>query len=85
MSALSAESLVLPNIINKCLDLRSLTSAKDVIFPKIIHEDLWLFNLKTTEGLIIPQNFNCINLFSTYITMQDLIDKSMENKDEYRK
>jgi len=59
--------------------LGSLTSAKGLTLPKSVDSSVFLDRLTTTNGLIVPKNFHYGALVSDYISMDDLISKSLEN------
>ena len=52
---ISAEGLILPEIIIGDLDLSGLTSAADLKLPKSVKGDLDLSSLTSAEGLILPE------------------------------
>ena len=58
--------------------LERLKEAEGLTLPSRIGGYLYLRSLTSAEGLIVTKNFKCIDLFS-HITMQDLINKSLEN------
>ena len=82
---ISAEGLILPETINGDLDLKGLVSAEDLNLPKTINGSLNLNSLVSAKGLIVPKGFSCSNVSSPYFTIQDLIDKSLEQKNEKEK
>jgi len=55
---MSAEGLVLPNIINGYLGLGRLTSAEGLELPNTIGGDLDLGSLTSAEGLVLPDTIN---------------------------
>lgn len=60
--------------------LERLKEAEGLTLPSLIGGYLYLRSLTSAEGLVVTKNFECKKLFSyTYITMQDLINKSLEN------
>ena len=75
----NAKGLVLPQNIGCTLNLSDLTSAEGLVLPKNIGINLFLDNLKSLDGVIVPKDFEYGKFYSNYITMQNLIDKSMEN------
>ena len=74
----SAEGLILPRGISMDLYLGSLGNAEGLILPKRIGGYLYLNSLKNTDGLTVHKNFECGRLVSNYISMEDLINKSLE-------
>ncbi len=78
----SAENLVLPKTINGLLDLGNLESVEGLVLPKTINGVLSIKHLVTLDGLIVPKGFSCLDVVSPYFTIQDLIDKSLEQNNE---
>ena len=55
---MSAEGLVLPNIINGSLYLGRLTSAEGLVLPNTVNGSLGLGSLTSAEGLVLPDTIN---------------------------
>jgi len=81
-SLISAEGLTLPSTIGEDLVLSNLTNAEGLTLPNSVGRVLYLDELESTDGLIIPNDFRYSDLFSDYISMQNLIDKSLENSED---
>ena len=79
-----AEGLKLPEYIGGYLWLSSLTTAEGLVLPNNIGGDLYLKILTTIDGVIVPENFKCGDIFSNYITLEDLINKSKEHNSKRR-
>ena len=79
-----AKGLTLPKNIGDYLKLNSLERAKDLVLPETIGSDLYLTSLTNAGGLIVPKKFTYGRLLSYYITMDDLVNKSLENKEKGR-
>ena len=77
-SLASAEGLVLPQTIGGNVYLSGLANAEGLVLPKTIEWSLYLNSLTSLDGVIVPENFKCYQLFSNYITKEDLIKKSLE-------
>ncbi len=78
----NAEGLNLPETINGDLDLKGLVNAEGLKLPETINGDLDLKGLENAEGLIVPKGFSYSKVSSPYFTIQDLINKSLEQKNE---
>ena len=74
----------LPNYIDRLIVLHNLKVAQGLILPKKL-DLLSLFSLKSVEGLVVPENFEYGEIISSYITMEDLITKSLESKEQSNK
>lgn len=77
----SAEDSILSEVIGVDLILSELRWVKNVVFPRIIGDTLDISWLYSTEGLIVPEGFKCRHLYNSDITIQDLVDKSLEKKE----
>ncbi len=78
----NAEGLVLPEVVNGDLWLNSLENTEGLVLPKTINGVLYIENLVTLDGLIVPKGFSCFEVSSPYFTIQDLIDRSLEQNNE---
>jgi len=74
-----ADGLVLPKKIGEDLTLEKLKSADGLVLSQSIGGSLYLGKLTSVNGLIVPKDFTCHDVVSPYITMEDLINKSLGN------
>lgn len=61
-----------------CLYVAKLESAKNVTFPVNIKNAIFLNNLLSLDGINIPHNFKYNSVISDYISIEDLVNKSLE-------
>lgn len=74
----SAKRVIFPENVGDILDLSSFEYAEEVKMPETIGDYLLMGYKNNVDGMIVPKNFTCKKLYANYITMEDLINKSLE-------
>lgn len=76
--AMDLRNVDFPEIIEGNLYLNNLTNTENVRLPSYIGKSLNLGDKRNVEGLIIPVDFQYQKLDTIFITMQDLVNKSLK-------